>query len=295
MKRPDTPFQRGAQDEIARRSGKLSRREFVAASLAAGFALSVLPVSAETITTDSNGLIAGEVKIPTQDREIPGYRAMPASGGPFPTVLVVHEVFGVHEHIKDLCRRLAKVGYFAVAPYLYVREGDVWGKKDIQEVLKIVQKVPESQVGTDLDATAAWAGGTGQADTSRLGITGFCWGGRQVWLYAAHNPNLKAGVAWYGLLHVPKSGNTAFDPIEQVAQMNAPVLGLYGGADQNIPVTQVEEMRAAISANGKASEIIVYPDAPHGFYADYRPSYRPEAARDGWKRMLAWFKKYGVV
>src|SRR5215475_7805625 len=179
---------------IPRSRGSFSRREFVVVSLAAGFALSVMPVSAETITTDSNGLVAGEVKIPVQGGEIPGYRAMPATGGPFSTILVVHEIFGVHEHIKDICRRLAKAGYFAVAPYLYAREGDVAGKTGMQEVIAIVAKVPESQVSSDLDATVAWAKGTGQADTSRLGITGFCWGGRQVWLYAAHNPDLKAGV-----------------------------------------------------------------------------------------------------
>ncbi len=280
--------------DVPRSPNKFSRREFVVVSLAAGFALSVLPVSAQTITTDTNGLVAGEVKIPVQNGEIPAYRAMPASGGPFPTILVVHEIFGVHEHIKDICRRLAKAGYFAVAPYLYAREGDVAGKTDIKDVLSIVRKVPEPQVASDLDATVAWAKGTGMADTSRLAITGFCWGGRQVWLYAAHNPNLKAGVAWYGPLQIPKSDNDPVNPPEVVAQMNAPVLGLYGGADQNITADQVETMRAAIKAAGKSSEIIVYPDAPHGFNADYRPSYRPKEAKDGWARMLAWFKKYGV-
>jgi carboxymethylenebutenolidase len=281
--------------DVPRTPNKFSRREFVVVSLAAGFALSVLPVSAQTITTDTNGLIAGEVKIPVQNGEIPAYRAMPASGGPFPTILVVHEIFGVHEHIKDICRRLAKAGYFAVAPYLYAREGDVAGKTDIKDVLAIVRKVPEPQVASDLDATVAWAKSTGQADTSRLGITGFCWGGRQVWLYAAHNPNLKAGVAWYGPLQIPKSDNAPVNPPQLVAQMNAPVLGLYGGADQNITADQVEAMRAAIKAAGKSSEIIVYPGTPHGFNADYRPSYRPKEAKDGWARMLAWFKKNGVA
>ena len=168
--------------DLPRSPGKFSRREFVVVSLAAGFALSVLPVSAQTITTDDKGLVAGEVKVPVQGGEIPAYRAMPATGGPFPTILVVHEIFGVHEHIKDLCRRLAKAGYFAVAPYLYAREGDVAGKTDMKDVLPIVRKVPESQVAADLDATVAWAKSSGKADTSRLGITGFCWGGRQVWL-----------------------------------------------------------------------------------------------------------------
>jgi len=274
---------------------RFSRREFVVVSLAAGFALSVMPVSAQTITTDSNGLIAGEVKIPVQDGEIPAYRAMPAAGGPFATILVVHEIFGVHEHIKDICRRLAKVGYFAVAPYLYSREGDVAGKTDMKDVLSIVRKVPESQVAADLDATVAWAKGTGNADTSRLGITGFCWGGRQVWLYAAHNPKLKAAVAWYGPLQYPKSETAPVNPGDEVKQMNAPVLGLYGGADASITAEQVDAMRAAIKAAGKSSEIIVYPNTPHAFNADYRPSYRAEQAKDGWQRMLMWFKKNGVT
>src|SRR5215472_8454868 len=190
---------------IPRSLCKSSRREFVAATLATGFALSVLPVSAETITTDSNGLVAGEVKIPVQGGEIPGYRAMPATGGPFPTILVAHEIFGVHEHIKDICRRLAKLGYFAVAPLLYSREGDVASMTDVQQIIsKVVAQVPDSQVASDLDETVAWAKSTGKADTTELGITGFCWGGRQVWLYAAHNPALKAAVAWYGPLQRPK-------------------------------------------------------------------------------------------
>jgi carboxymethylenebutenolidase len=281
--------------DVPRSLNKFSRREFVVVSLAAGFALSVLPVSAQTITTDSNGLVADEVKVPYFGGTIPAYRAMPATGGPFPTILVVHEIFGVHEHIKDICRRLAKRGYFAVAPYLYAREGDVAGKTDMKEIIPIVRKVPENQVMFDLDATAAWAQTTGKADTSKLGITGFCWGGRQVWLYAAHNPNLKAGVAWYGPLEFPKSANAPVNPVDEVKQMNAPVLGLYGGADENITAVQVDAMREAIKAAGKSSEIIVYPDTPHAFNADYRPSYRPKQAKDGWKRMLAWFKKHGVA
>lgn len=264
-------------------------------SLAAGFALAVMPVSAETITTDSNGLIAGEVKIPVEGGEIPAYRAMPAAGGPFPTILVVHEIFGVHEHIKDICRRLAKLGYFAVAPLLYSREGDVSRLSDVQSVLQIVGKVPDKTVASDLDATVAWARSTGKADTTKLGITGFCWGGREVWLYAAHNPALKAAVAWYGPLQLPPSDLRPKNPIDLVNQINAPVLGLYGGADQSIPIAQIEQMRAALKAAGKKSEIVVYPDAPHGFNADYRPSYRPQAARDGWNRMQAWFKENGVA
>ncbi len=264
-------------------------------SLAAGFALAVMPVSADTIVTDSNGLIVGEVKIPVEGGEIPAYRAMPAAGGPFSSVLVVHEIFGVHEHIKDICRRLAKLGYFAVAPLLYSREGDVSSLSDVQVILKVVAKVPDKQVASDLDATVAWARSTGKADTAKLGITGFCWGGRQVWLYAAHNPALKAGVAWYGPLMFPASNLRPKNPIDLASQVSAPVLGLYGGADEGIPVAQIEQMRAALKAAYKRSEIVIYPDTPHGFNADYRPSYRPEAAKDGWQRMQIWFKENGVA
>lgn len=277
----------------------LDRRQ-VMSGLAAGFALVVQPVTAQTmITTDTKGLEAGEVKIPTKDVEIPAYRAMPASGGPFPVVLVVQEIFGVHEHIKDVCRRFAKLGYFAVAPELYARQGDVSKLSNIQDILKIVMQVPDAQVLSDLDAAMNWAGKTGKGDVSRLGITGFCWGGRIVWLYAAHQPKLKAAVAWYGSL-VPRADRPPTplqpkQPIDVAGQLKAPVLGLYGEADQGIPVETVEKMRAALKAAGSPSEIILYPNAPHAFHADYRPSYRKEPAEDGWKRLLAWFKKYGVA
>jgi carboxymethylenebutenolidase len=284
-----------ADDNIYNPPSQFSRRAFIVGSLAAGFALAVLPVSAETITTDANGLTVGEVKIPVKDGSIPGYRAMPDTGGPFPTILVVQEVFGVHEHIKDICRRLAKVGYFAVAPALYAREGDVVGMSDTKQIMQVVAKVPEPQVASDLDATAAWTKSTEKADTSKLGITGFCWGGRQVWLYAAHNPDVKAGVSWYGVLQRPKTAMTPDNPIDLVNRINAPILGLYGGADPGIPVAQIDALRAALKAAGKPSEIIVYPDTPHGFNADYRPSYRPQQAKDGWKRMLDWFKQHGVA
>jgi carboxymethylenebutenolidase len=282
-------------DNIYNPPSQFSRRAFIVGSLAAGFALAVLPVSAETITTDANGLSVGEVKIPVKDGNIPGYRAMPDTGGPFPTILVVQEVFGVHEHIKDICRRLAKAGYFAVASALYAREGDVAGMSDMKQVMQVVAKVPEPQVASDLDATVAWAKSTGKADTSKLGITGFCWGGRQVWLYAAHNPDVKAGVSWYGVLQRPKSDMAPDNPIDLVQRINPPILGLYGGADPGIPIAQIDAMRAALKAAGKPSEIVVYPDTPHGFNAYYRPSYRPQQAKDGWKRMLAWFKQHGVA
>src|SRR5262249_27995709 len=274
----------------------VSRRGFVVTSLASGFALAVQPVCAQTmIHTDSDGLTANEVKIPVAGGDIPGYAAMPASGGPFPTVLVIQEIFGVHEHIKDLCRRLAKLGYFAAAPALYAREGDVSGMSDIQEIIrKVVAKVPDAQVASALDATVAWAKGTGKADTAKLGVTGFCWGGREVWLYAAHNPNVKAAVAWYGPIKRPATDLQPKNPIDIAGQLKTPVLGLYGAADAGIPVATVEEMKTALQAAHHPSEIVIYPDTPHGFNADYRPSYRPDQAKDGWSKMQAWFKQHGV-
>ncbi len=272
----------------------ISRRSFVVSSLAAGFALSVQPISAETITTDTNGLDAGEVKIPVKDGEMPAYRAMPAGKKGAPVVLVVQEIFGVHEHIKDVCRRLAKLGYFAVAPELFARQGDVSKLTDFAAIRPIVAKVPDAQVMSDLDATVAWAKDSG-ADTDKLGITGFCWGGRIVWLYSAHNPNLKAGVAWYGRLVGDTTDLQPKYPVDVAADLKAPVLGLYGGNDTGIPQESVDKMLAATKAAGKKAEIHVYPNTPHAFLADYRPSYTPEAAADGWKRMLAWFKDNGVA
>ena len=271
----------------------VTRRRFVVTTLASGFALAVQPVSAETITTDTDGLEAGEVKIPTPDGQIPAYRAVPKGKGPFPVVLVVQEIFGVHEHIKDLCRRLGKLGYLAIAPEMYARQGDVSKITDIREIIsKVVSKVPDEQVMSDLDAAVAWAKASGLGNTSQLFITGFCWGGRVVWLYSAHNPNLKAGVAWYGRLVGDTDPLHPKNPIDLATALHAPVLGLYGGADTGIPVESVEKMRAALNPK-EHCEIVVYPDTPHGFNADYRPTYRKEAAEDGWKRLLAWFKKYG--
>jgi carboxymethylenebutenolidase len=273
----------------------VTRRGFVVTSLAAGFALAAQPVSAQTIKTDTEGLTAGEVKIPVTDGEIPAYRALPAAGGPFPVVLVIQEIFGVHEHIKDICRRLAKLGYFAIAPECYARQGDVSQIKEIPDIIaKVVSKVPDAQVMSDVDATVAWAKGTGKADVAKLAITGFCWGGRIVWLYSAHNPNLKAGVAWYGRLVDDTNELKPKNPIDLVASLNAPVLGLYGEADRGIPVASVEKMREALKAAGKPAEIVLYPKTPHAFFADYRESYRKDEAEDGWKRMLDWFKKNGV-
>jgi carboxymethylenebutenolidase len=275
----------------------LDRRQMLATSLAVGFAAAVQPVCAQTaITTDSNGITAGEVKIPVQDGEIPAYRAMPAKGGPFPLILVVQEIFGVHEHIKDICRRLAKDGYMAIAAELYARQGSVAGMTDIQEIIgKVVSKVPDAQVMSDLDATAAYAKASGSADTARLGVTGFCWGGRVTWLYAEHNPAVKAGVAWYGRLVGDPSPLTPKQPIDLVGDLKAPVLGLYGAADTGIPVDTIEKMRSACQAAGKICEFVIYPDTPHAFNADYRPSYREGPAKDGWARMLAWFRSHGVA
>ncbi|MBI1916992.1 MAG: dienelactone hydrolase family protein [Planctomycetes bacterium] len=274
----------------------LSRREFVVTTLAAGFALAVQPVSADTITTDAKGLEAGEVKVPVKGGEMPAYRAMPATGGPFPVVLVVEEIFGVHEHIKDVCRRFAKAGYLAIAPELFARQGDVSKLTDIREIItKVVSKVPDEQVMADLDATVAWAGKSGKGDTAKLGITGFCWGGRIVWLYAAHKKDLKAGVAWYGRLVGEPDKLHPKHPIDLVGDLKAPVLGLYGAADAGIPVKTVERMREALKDGKQPGEIVLYPDTPHGFHADYRPSYRKDKAEDGWKRLLAWFKKQGVA
>lgn len=277
----------------------LTRRTFAVTSLAAGFALAVMPVSAATITTSDEGLDVAEVKVPVADGEVPAYRARPKGGSNEPVILVVQEIFGVHEWIKDVCRRFAKLGYYAIATSLYARQGDVLKLTTIDEIRPIVMKVPDDQVMSDLDATVAFAKSE-KADTVKLGVTGFCWGGRITWLYAAHNPNLKAGVAWYGQL-APRDPATPIDPLhpksatELAADLKAPVLGLYGGLDKGITADHVEGMRAAIKAANKPSEIIVYPDADHGFLADYRPMYNEAAAKEGWDKALAWFKKNGVA
>jgi len=272
-----------------------NRREFLVSKLAVGFALAVHPIGAQTITTDTKGLIAGEVQIPMADgKMIPAYRARPNGNGRFPTVLVVQEIFGVHEHIKDLCRRLAKSGYMAIATELFARQGDVSKIQNVQEIVDtVVSKVPDSQVMSDLDSTVAWAAkNSGSSD--RLAITGFCWGGRIVWLYAAHNPKLQAGAAWYGRLEGDKNAMTPKNPIDYVAVLKAPVIGFYGGKDTGIPLESVERMRGALKVIDEESEIVVYPEAQHGFNADYRPTYKQDDAQDAWKKMLAWFKRFGV-
>lgn len=274
-----------------------SRRDFVGTAVGSGFAAAVLPVSAQTLTTDTQGLDAGPVTVPVGDFKMPAYAARPAGKKNAPVVLVISEIFGVHEHIADVARRFAKQGYMAVAPDLFVRQGDAKAVSDIARLMsEIISKVPDEQVMRDLDATVAWAKAQG-GNTGHLGITGFCWGGRITWLYAAHNPSVKAGVAWYGRLQGTSTPLTPKHPIDLVGQLKAPVLGLYGGQDGGIPVSSVAAMQEALqqgSAAAKASEFVVYKDAGHAFHADYRPSYRAEAAKDGWARCLAWFKQHGV-
>ena len=275
-----------------------TRRDFVRTTVGSGFAAAVLPLTAQTIKTDSAGLAAGEVSIMVGDFKMPAYRAMPAGKTNLPVVLVISEIFGVHEHIADVARRFAKLGYLAIAPELFVRQGDAQSYGEISKLMaEVISKVPDAQVMGDLDATVAWAATQG-GDTQRLGVTGFCWGGRITWLYTAHSPKVKAGVAWYGALVGAPSALKPTNPIDIATKLNGPVLGLYGGADSGIPVETVEQMKAALAAGNSAakkSEFVVYPDTPHAFHADYRPSYRKAAAEDGWKRCTAWFKANGVA
>jgi len=273
---------------------RVDRRGFVAAAIAAGFAVTAEPLLAQAIKTPMDGLDGGEVKI----GDIPAYYAVPKSGGKRPVVLVVAEIWGLHEHIKDVVRRVAKEGYFAVANEPYFRIGELWKMEEIKQVMAGANQLSDEQAFKDLDATVAWAGKNPRGNTDKLGITGFCRGGRTVWMYSAQQKQMDAGVAWYGGLSANPPVITA-TPVEVVDKLNAPVLGLYGGADQGIPLEQVEKLRAALknsnSPKAKTSEIHVYEGMPHGFNADYRPSYRKEAAADAWKRMLDWFKKNGVV
>jgi carboxymethylenebutenolidase len=273
---------------------RLDRRGFVKTSLGAGFAAAVLPVQAATrITTDTQGLIAGEVKIPVAGGEMVAYRAQPAGKTGLPVVLVVQEIFGVHEHLRDVTRRFAKQGFLAIAPELFARQGDPTKYKEIPTLIReVVSKVPDAQVMADLDATAVWAANNG-GDAGRVGITGFCWGGRITWLYLAHNPRARAGVAWYGRVVGNSTPNTPQQPIDVAAAIRQPVLALYGGADAGIPNETVYRMMAALqTAGNSASELVLYKDAPHAFHSDYRPSYRKADAEDAWKRAVDWFRKH---
>jgi carboxymethylenebutenolidase len=273
----------------------LNRRAVLKATLGAGFCAAVSPVFAQAITTPATGLVAGEVRILSGGAVIPGYRARPQGDGRFATVLVIHEIFGVHEHIKDVCRRWARAGYYAIAPELFAREGDAAAEKDMQKLMSdIVGKTPDADVLADLDATLAFAQGEGSADVGRAAVTGFCWGGREAWLYAAHNPKLKAAVAWYGPLARPVTELTPKNPPDIVAELKVPTLGLYGGKDQAIPGSQIEAMQQKLAQAGGASKIVVYPDAGHAFYADYRPSYVKADAEASWKEALGWLKEHGV-
>jgi carboxymethylenebutenolidase len=276
-------------------ASQVDRRGFMVTALGAGFALAVQPTAAQSpIKTGTEGLTAGEVKVPVSDGAMVAYRAVPREAKNAPVVLVVSEIFGVHEHIADVCRRLAKQGYLAIAPELFARYGDPRKIASVPDIIStIIARTPDAGVMADLDACVVWAG-RNDGDMARLAITGFCWGGRIAWLYAAHNPRLTAGVAWYGRLDGEVNDRTPKYPLDLAAQVKAPVLGLYGGQDQGIPQDDVESMRTALKKAGSKSQIHVYPDAPHAFHADYRPSYRKDAAEDGWKRMLEWLRKNGV-
>ena len=280
-----------------------SRRSALKLGLGVGYAAAAMPIMAQTaIKTPSDGLTVGEVTIEVGGFKMPAYRAQPAGKTGLPVVLVISEIFGVHEHIADVARRFARQGYLAIAPELFVRQGDAQSYGEIAKLqAEVISKVPDAQVMGDLDATVAWAAAQG-ADVNRLGITGFCWGGRITWLYAAHSEKIKAGVAWYGRLVGTASDLTPRHPVDLAAKLNGPVLGLYGGADTGIPLDTVEKMKAALADAGAkgnkavaASRFVVYDDAPHAFHADYRPSYRKAAAEDGWTKALAWFKQNGVV
>ncbi len=274
--------------------GRMARRGFVMTGLMTGLTLATTRVEAQAIHTDTAGIETGEVQIPVQGGNLPAYRAQPAGIGPFPTVLVIEEIFGVHDYIKDVCRRLAKLGYLAVAPELYARLGDLSKMSDVQQIIRdVISKAPDAIVMADLDATAAWAAAHG-GDPKRLAVTGFCRGGRNTWLYAAHNPELKAAVAWYGPVVGPTSDIQPHTASDLATALKAPLLGLYGGQDQGIKPADVQAAAKRAQGAGKTVEIVVFPDAQHGFHADYRPSYNAADAEDGWARMLAWFKTYGA-
>jgi carboxymethylenebutenolidase len=274
----------------------VSRRGFMTASaaVAAGYTLAAGPVRADVIKTDTDGLDAGDCKIKVADGEMPGYFARPKGKANPPVVLVAMEIFGLHEYIKDVTRRLAKLGVFAVAPDYYYRKGDLTKVTDMKELIPLVNAKPDAELFSDLDATVAWAKSEG-GDTSKLGIIGFCRGGRTVWEYSAHAPALKAGVAFYGPPVDPPNPLWPKSPTQLAPEVKAPVLGLYGAEDTGIPVATVEALKKALEDNKKTAEFKIYPGAPHGFHADYRASYRKEAAEDGWNQMQAWFKKYGVL
>lgn len=276
-----------------------TRRTALKAAVGVGYAAAVSPIMAQTaIKTPADGLTAGDVTIDVNGFKMPAYRAAPAGKTNLPVVLILSEIFGVHEYIADTARRFAKAGYLAIAPELFVRQGDAQSYGEMAKLIaEVISKVPDAQVMADLDATVAWADTQG-GNLNKVGVTGFCWGGRQTWLYAAHSKHIKAGVAWYGRLVGNATPLTPVHPVDVVAKLNGPVLGLYGGADTGIPVNTVAQMQNALATGSKAAQastFVLYPDAPHAFHADYRPSYRKPAADDGWQRALAWFKAHGVA
>lgn len=273
----------------------ISRRNFIAGVLTTGYAAAAAPVLAQVIQTDRIGLKDGKVSIPTRDGNIPAYYARPIGSGHFPVVLVVHEIFGVHEHIQDVCRRYAKAGYLAIAPELFTRQGDISQYKEIPDLFQnVVLKTADAQVLADLDATLAYARQRLSGDPRRVGAVGFCWGGRIVWEYAYHNPALTAGLAFYGRVDGMKADIRPLDPIDFGARLKVPVLGLYAENDAGISLESVAKMQAALKESGSGSEIVVFPGVGHAFHADYRASYNREAAEKAWAMGLAWFKKYGL-
>jgi carboxymethylenebutenolidase len=273
----------------------LNRRVFLMSTLMTGFTAAVARAQGPAIHTDTDGLVAGEAQIPVADGHLPAYFAKPAGQGPFPTILVIEEIFGVHEYIKDVCRRFAKLGYLAVAPELYARIADLSKMSDPQEIVtKVILKAPDKLIMSDLDSTAAWAAANG-GDPKRLGVTGFCRGGRDTWLYAEHNPHLKAAVAWYGPVKSPTSPIQPRTPIDRAAGLRCPLLGLYGGQDRSIDPADVRHAAEVARDSGHVVDIEIFPDAGHGFHADYRATYNKQAAEQGWNDALAWFRKYGVA
>jgi carboxymethylenebutenolidase len=273
----------------------VDRREFLKVALGTGFAAATLPVAAQSvIKTDTAGLTAGTVNLSVNGQTVPVYRAQPEGKSNLPVILVISEIFGVHEHIADVARRFAKQGYLALAPELFVRQGDPSKIADIATLMKdIISRTPDAQVMGDLDACVAWAAKNG-GNVDKLGITGFCWGGRITWMYSSHNPKVKAGVAWYGRLQGDATANTPKHPVDIAPTLTVPVLGLYGAKDTGIPLDTVENMKAALAKGSSKSEFVVYPDAGHAFHADYRPSYNEKDAKDGWTRALGWFKTHGL-
>ena len=286
------------KDWIANAYEGMSRRQFLARMTAAGaslagFAIAANPVAGEVITTPTSGLTVADGKVPSGDFQVPIYEARPATAGKYPVVLVIPEVFGMHEHIKDVTRRFARENFLSITFEPYAREGGVLHLPDIESVRKVVDRVPDARVMGDLDALVAYAKKHPAGQVDRIGVTGFCRGGMYTLLFSAHSREMKAAVPWYGQLRPAKTpGIRAAGPLDVAAQINSPVLGLYGEVDLGIPVADVKEMEATLKAAGKTAEFVIYPGAPHAFFADYRPSYREGAAKDAWGRCIAWFNKY---